>query len=143
MTAAARAGVIRKRRKGLQVQAFAGHDPLTGRKRWLSRQVDGQTKAAWREAKKVEAQLLEQVDRGEPTDEASAAPGNQHDHHHQRDQPADPHHDPDPLWPYHRTAPWLGCAGLDVATPARRCQGGTGLARARTGQSAGLIEGHG
>ena len=44
---------------------FAGRDPLTGRKRWLSRQVRGQTKAAYREAKKVEAQLLEQVDRGE------------------------------------------------------------------------------
>jgi hypothetical protein len=49
----------------LQVQVFAGRDPLTGRKRWLSRQVRGQTKAAWREAKKVEAQLLEQLDRGE------------------------------------------------------------------------------
>jgi integrase len=57
--------VIRKRREGLQVQVFAGRDPLTGRKRWVSRQVPGQTKAAYREAKKVEAQLLEQVDRGE------------------------------------------------------------------------------
>jgi integrase len=57
--------VIRKRGGSLQVQVFAGRDPLTGRKRWLSRQVRGQTKAAWREAKKVEAQLLEQVDRGE------------------------------------------------------------------------------
>jgi integrase len=47
------------------VQVFAGRDPLTGRKRWLSRQVRGQTKTAWREAKKIEAQLLEQVDRGE------------------------------------------------------------------------------
>jgi integrase len=44
---------------------FAGRDPLTGRKRWLSRQVRGQTKAAYREAEKVEAQLLEQLDRGE------------------------------------------------------------------------------
>jgi hypothetical protein len=44
---------------------FAGRDPLTGHKRWLSRQVPGQTKAAYREAKKVEAQLLEKVDRGE------------------------------------------------------------------------------
>jgi hypothetical protein len=35
---------------------FAGRDPLTGRKRWLSRQVPGQTKRAYREAKKVEAQ---------------------------------------------------------------------------------------
>jgi len=58
-------GVIRKRGGSLQVQVFAGRDPLTGRKRWLSRQVRGQTKAAWREAKKVEAQLLEQLDRGE------------------------------------------------------------------------------
>jgi integrase len=65
MTAAAGAGVIRKRRQGLQVQVFAGRDPLTGRKRWLSRQVPGQTKAAYREAKKIEAQLLDQVDRGE------------------------------------------------------------------------------
>jgi integrase len=41
--------VIRKRGGSLQVQVFAGRDPLTGRKRWLSRQVRGQTKAAWRE----------------------------------------------------------------------------------------------
>ena len=57
--------MIRKRGGSLQVQVFAGRDPLTGRKRWLSRQVRGQTKAAWREAKKVEAQLLEQLNRGE------------------------------------------------------------------------------
>jgi len=57
--------VIRKRGGSLQVQVFAGRDPLTGRKRWLSRQVRGQTKAAYREAKKIEAQLLEQLDRGE------------------------------------------------------------------------------
>jgi integrase len=57
--------VIRKRGGSHQVQVFAGRDPLTGRKRWLSRQVRGQTKAAWREAKKVEAHLLEQLDRGE------------------------------------------------------------------------------
>jgi Phage integrase, N-terminal SAM-like domain len=41
------------------VQVYAG------RKRWVSRQVHGQTKHSYREAKKVEAQLLEQVDRGE------------------------------------------------------------------------------
>jgi hypothetical protein len=75
MTVAAGAGVIRKRRKGLQVQVFAGCDPLTGRKRWLSRQVDGQTKAAWRQAKKVEAELLEQVDRGERRDGRSRTIG--------------------------------------------------------------------
>jgi hypothetical protein len=55
--------VIRKRREGLQVQVFAGRDPLTGRKRWVSRQVPGHTKESYRQAKKVEAQLLEQVDR--------------------------------------------------------------------------------
>jgi integrase len=59
--------VIRKRRdrNGLQVQVYAGRDPLTGRKRWVSRQVPGQTKASYRQAKKIEAELLEQVDRGE------------------------------------------------------------------------------
>ncbi len=57
--------MIRKRGSGLQVQVYAGRDPLTGRKRWVSRQVPGQTKAAHRQAKKVEAELLEQVDRGE------------------------------------------------------------------------------
>jgi integrase len=67
--------VIRKRRQGLQVQVFAGRDPLTGRKRWLSRQVPGQTKTAWREAKKVEAQLLEQADRGERRDGRSRTIG--------------------------------------------------------------------
>ena len=64
MTELAGASVIRKRREGLQVQVFAGRDPLTGRKRWISRQVSGQTKQSYREAKKVEAQLLEQADRG-------------------------------------------------------------------------------
>jgi hypothetical protein len=37
--------VIRKRGGCLQVQVFAGRDPLTGRKRWLSRQVRLHTKA--------------------------------------------------------------------------------------------------
>ena len=54
---------------------FAGRDPLTGHKRWLSRQVDGQTKAAWRQAKKVEAELLEQLDRGERRDGRSRTIG--------------------------------------------------------------------
>jgi hypothetical protein len=57
--------VIRKRGGSLQVQVFAGRDPLTGRKRWVSRQVPGHTKESYRQAKKVEAQLLEQVDRGQ------------------------------------------------------------------------------
>jgi hypothetical protein len=50
--------VIRKRRNGLQVQVYAGRDPLTGGKRWISRQVPGQTKRSYREAKKIEAELL-------------------------------------------------------------------------------------
>jgi integrase len=75
MTSTAGAGVIRKRRQGLQVQVFAGRDPLTGRKRWLSRQVPGQTKTAYREAKKVEAQLLDQVDQGERRDGRSRTLG--------------------------------------------------------------------
>ena len=57
--------MIRKRRNGLQVQVYAGRDPLTGRKRWVSRQVPGQTKRSYREAKKIEAELLEQMDRGQ------------------------------------------------------------------------------
>jgi integrase len=57
--------VIRKRRNGLQVQVYAGRDPFTGRKRWVSRQVPGQTKQSYRQAKKVEAELLEHVDRGQ------------------------------------------------------------------------------
>jgi hypothetical protein len=48
------AAVIRKRRNGLQVQVYAGRDPLTGRKQWVSRQVPGQTKRSYREAKKIE-----------------------------------------------------------------------------------------
>ena len=59
------AAVIRKRRNGLQVQVYAGRDPLTGGKRWISRQVPGQTKRSYREAKKIEAELLEQIDRGQ------------------------------------------------------------------------------
>jgi integrase len=56
--------MIRKRRDGLQVQVYAGRDPLTGRKRYVSQQVPGQTKAAMREAKQVEARLLEEVGAG-------------------------------------------------------------------------------
>ena len=64
MTAAAGADVIRKRRKGLQSRCSPAASP--SRPQTLA-QPPGrrQTKAAWREAKKLEAQLLEQVDRGE------------------------------------------------------------------------------
>jgi integrase len=56
--------VIRKRGAGLQVQVYAGRDPLTGRKRYVSQQVPGQTKTSMRQAKQVEARLLEEVGTG-------------------------------------------------------------------------------
>ena len=56
--------VIRRRGAGLQVQVYAGRDPLTGRKRYVSQQVPGQTKAPMREAKQIEARLLEEIGAG-------------------------------------------------------------------------------
>jgi integrase len=56
--------MIRKRGTSLQVQVYAGRDPLTGRKKWVSRQVSGQTRESWREARKVEGQLLDEVGGG-------------------------------------------------------------------------------
>ena len=56
--------VIRKRGTGLQVQVYAGRDPLTGRKRYVGQQVPGQTKASMREAKQIEARLLEEIGAG-------------------------------------------------------------------------------
>jgi integrase len=56
--------VIRKRGTGLQVQVYAGRDPLTGRKRYISQQVAGQTKASMRQAKQIEARLLEEIGAG-------------------------------------------------------------------------------
>ena len=53
--------MIRKRRDGLQVQVHAGRDPLTGRKPYVSQQVPGQTKASKRQARQIEARLLEEV----------------------------------------------------------------------------------
>jgi integrase len=57
--------VIRKRGTGLQVQVYGGRDPLTGRTRYVSQQVPGQTKASMREAKQIEARLLEEVGTGQ------------------------------------------------------------------------------
>jgi len=51
----------RKDRDGLQVQVYAGRDPLTGRKRWVSRQVSGSGRAAMKQAKQIEAQLMTEV----------------------------------------------------------------------------------
>ena len=56
--------MIRPRRSGLQVQVYAGRDPLTGRKRWVSRQIPGQTRESWRKAKQVEGELLAEVAAG-------------------------------------------------------------------------------
>ncbi|HKO86664.1 MAG TPA: hypothetical protein VJ140_19370 [Actinomycetota bacterium] len=59
--------MIRERpdRDGLQVQVYAGRDPLTGRKRWVSRQVPGKGRAAMKRARQVEAELLAQVAAGQ------------------------------------------------------------------------------
>jgi integrase len=43
---------------------YAGRDPLTGRKRWVSRQVAGTGRAAFKEAKQIEAKLLAEVAAG-------------------------------------------------------------------------------
>jgi hypothetical protein len=75
MTAAAGSGRDQEAAQGPPGAGVRRARPLTGRKRWLSRQVDGQTKAAWREAKKVEAQLLEQLDRGDRRDGRSQTMG--------------------------------------------------------------------
>jgi hypothetical protein len=58
--------VIRQRpdRDGLQVQVYAGRAPLTGRKRYVSRQVPGKGRAALKAAKQVEAELLAEVGAG-------------------------------------------------------------------------------
>lgn len=53
--------MIRQRGKGTQVMVYAGRDPLTGRKRWVSRQVAGTGRAALKVAKQIEAQLLAEV----------------------------------------------------------------------------------
>jgi integrase len=55
----------RKDRDGLQVQVYAGRDPLTGRKRWVSRQVPGKGRAAMKQARQVEAELLAQIATGQ------------------------------------------------------------------------------
>lgn len=56
--------MIRQRGKSTQVMVYAGRDPLTGRKRWVSRQVAGTGRAALKEAKQIEAKLLAEVAAG-------------------------------------------------------------------------------
>jgi integrase len=48
---------IRRRRDGFQVLVYAGLDPITGRQRYISRQVNGSR----REAERLEARLKTQV----------------------------------------------------------------------------------
>jgi hypothetical protein len=52
-------------RDGLQVQVYAGRDPLTGRKRWVSREVPARGRAAMQRAKQVEAELLARFGAGQ------------------------------------------------------------------------------
>jgi integrase len=56
--------VIRQRGTSTQVMVYAGRDPLTGRKRWVSRQISGTGRAALKEAKQIEARLLAEVAAG-------------------------------------------------------------------------------
>src|SRR4030095_10682786 len=49
--------VIRRRSNGWQVMVYAGRDPITDRKKWLSQQVN----AGRREAERVERRLLIEV----------------------------------------------------------------------------------
>jgi hypothetical protein len=55
----------RSDRDGLRLQVHAGRDPLTGRKRWVSRPVPGKGRAAMKRAKQVEAELLVRVAAGQ------------------------------------------------------------------------------
>jgi integrase len=58
------AGLIRKRRGGLQVQVYAGRDVLTGNKLWRSKQIPGQSRTSWRKAREAEGRLLAEVAAG-------------------------------------------------------------------------------
>jgi integrase len=55
--------VIRQRSNGWQVLVYAGLDPLTGRQRYISRQVNG----SYRQAQKEEARLKTEVADGRHT----------------------------------------------------------------------------
>jgi hypothetical protein len=51
--------VIYRRGRSMRVMLYAGRDPLTGKKKWVSRQVRGTGRAALKEAKQIEALQLE------------------------------------------------------------------------------------
>ena len=46
--------MIYRRGQSMRVMVYAGRDPLTGKKKWVSRQVRGTGRAALKEAKQIE-----------------------------------------------------------------------------------------
>jgi integrase len=60
--------VIRQRGKSTQVLVYVGHDALTGRKKYVSRQVPGTGREAMKLAKQIEGELLAQVAKGRHRD---------------------------------------------------------------------------
>jgi integrase len=62
------ARVICRRGHSMRVMVYAGRDPLTGKKKWVSRQVRGTGRAALKEAKQIEAQLVAEVAAGRHQD---------------------------------------------------------------------------
>ena len=56
--------MIYRRGHSMRVMVYAGRDPLTGKKKWVSRQIRGTGRAALKEAKQIEAQLLAEVAAG-------------------------------------------------------------------------------
>jgi integrase len=69
------ARVIYRRGHSMRVMVYAGRDPLTGKKKWVSRQIRGTGRAALKEAKQIEAQLLAEVAAGRPRPGADRPPG--------------------------------------------------------------------
>ncbi len=53
--------MIYRRGQSMRVMVYAGLDPLTGKKKRVSRQVRGTGRAALKEAKQIEAKLLAEV----------------------------------------------------------------------------------
>ena len=55
---------IYQRRDGWEVRVYAGVDPVTGKQRRISRQVDGSRRRAEREETKLKAQVMDGRHRG-------------------------------------------------------------------------------
>jgi integrase len=55
-------GSIRERYGNLNVQVFAGTDPVTGRKRHMSETVRGTSERSWREARRARNELLRRAE---------------------------------------------------------------------------------